>query len=129
MRANDERRYSSKAAKVTAQPVGKRPFTFHPTTEQRQILTTGTKTTAEVLLGLEEWVNLGHRITIGRSEVGGSLYAVIRDGHKEWSEAQAVFVYHNDLAKALTGLLYFLDSVAPEFPSIPALQTTFLTDW
>jgi len=84
---------------------------------------------ARVLIGIEFWLGVGHRITCGRSDNGGGYYVVIRDGTKEWSEAQAVFVYHSDLAKALQGLLYYLTEVAPEFPRVPPIARVEDEDW
>lgn len=105
-----------------------RPFTFHPTAEQAEFLRGGMIDIHEVLIGLEGIIQRGHRITFGYTDRGPSLYVVAREGAKDWSESKAVFVYHNDLQKALTGLWFYLSSVEPGWPDVIAptwVQDTF----
>lgn len=106
-----------------------RPYTFHPTKEQRNILRDRSLDTYNILQGLSDWLRLGHRITLGHSDRGDGLYAVIRDGTAKWDNAMSVFVYHSDLAKVLQGLDYFLTEVAPEFPAVPSAPNTFDDEW
>jgi hypothetical protein len=106
-----------------------RPYTWHPNKEQREALREQTYDIARVLIGLEFWIGLGHRITLGKSANGDGVYCVIRDGSREWQDAQAVFVYHSELGKALQGLNYYLVEVAPEFPSVPKIARAEEEDW
>lgn len=97
-----------------------RPFTFHPTAEQGEFLRGKPFDLHETMEGLEGVLQRGHRITIGYTDKGESLYVVIRQGGEDWSKTKAVFVYHNDLEKALTGLWFYLMSVEPGWPDTSA---------
>ncbi len=70
----------------------------------------------EVVWILEKFSNQGHKLSTGYSPESGGFFAMIKQGGVPYPDGVAVSCWASSLKNALTGLAFFLEVIAPDFP-------------
>jgi len=117
-RINDETRYPAK--KKLWGKSGEKPlsalYAYHPTKSHREAIRQDPRPLGDLISVAGGWLSQGCKITLGYREENSAFYAIIREGSDNWESARAVSAWHSQLETALAVLVYYLESVNPEWP-------------
>jgi hypothetical protein len=127
-RQKEERRGKS-TQKKTKKTAPKPIFTYHPDKAVGEGLRNSSVLLEHVILHLGERVESGCKITISQPDDRSVFFVLIKEPGENWQETLGVSVWHSDLVMALRGLHYYLTSVNPEWPDIPAATQLSFADW
>lgn len=109
-------------------PLPRTLFTFHPNTSQREALSLRSLD-IETNLGMVcDQILSGCSLNVSSGSKGDSFKIILREPHEDWTQAQAISVWHTDLAKCFQGLAYYLEEVNPDWPKLSTPQL-FTDEW
>lgn len=127
-RAKENRQKSTN--KRTSSPKYPNMMTFHPTTQEKEVLATlgvDLEKALELLSGVMEAHNC--TLTMGCRLDSGTFYATIRQKTNNWETAPSLSSWHSKPEKALMGLYIALQDRYNEFPEIEGSTSDFKDEW
>lgn len=104
-------------------------ITYHPTTEEKEILKSLPLDLDKALDSMRVYIERGATLSIGVRLDSGAYYATIRAKSDDWKTAPAVSAWHSDPAKALLALSFAMENKFEDFPEINGKGQQFIDEW
>lgn len=104
-------------------------YTYHPSDAHRKSPLFHKLTLEGVLLLISNYIARNCSLSFGYKAENESYFVILREKSSDWQTAQAVSVWHQEIARAIIGLGYYLSEVNPEFPNSSGSFDPHLNDW
>jgi hypothetical protein len=102
---------------------------FRPDKSAKESVKADSRSLGEVLVSLSEWVEAGHRLTIGFKHENDAYFVILREGMANYGEAVCLSTWHADPVVAIKLLDYALHNGYGGFPQLQDHQLRFDTNW